>query len=52
MKDITPFKPNAQGGQSLNPLHIDITTTNSEIFRGHERQEARNLLLDLTVLNP
>lgn len=52
MEDMTPCRSSAQAGRGSKPLRMDVTIACSGLFQGHERQEGKDIPLDLTVANP
>lgn len=53
IEHINPFQPNAWARQGPIPIRMDVTVENSELFGEHdERRDVKNLLLDITVINP
>ena len=50
-EDVTPFRSSVQSGRGSNPLRMDVTVQEGDLFRGHPLH-GKKLLLDLTVVNP
>lgn len=47
IEDTTPFPPSTEAEQGSDSLRMGVTIAHSELFRGHERVESKNLLLGL-----
>ena len=53
VEDTWPFRQRTSGQNvRLNPLRMDITTEAGALFDNHPRLKSKELLLDITIVNP